>query len=215
MPVPGDDVAGLEPLTSIPGESPEDREARMLAHIGRHLTGRDLALRTELRYEIARLAENGVRMDHAISDLDARLGAEVRHRTDEDRRIDATVRDIPDRIMDLQKAMLDTKSELITAIQGRAPIQSGPSSAPSPTETSPTLGTLVLRSKPMQALVTAMAVLLVAVAVAVLAMALGPERAADVASSAVDKLPRYEIRATAEPAPIDAPAPGEPPAPAP
>ncbi len=188
-----DDVSrALDPLPHVVGETSEQREARLLAHIGAHLTARDRVLRAEIGHL-------GERMDAALHHLGHELAAEVRNRHDEDRRLDDAVREIPERIMDLQDAMLQTKTELITAIQ-RAPRDSAPAPSP-PSPRPPTFGTLVQTSRPVQGLVFALSALVAAIAVGVLAVAIGPEEAAGV----LDKLPSYS-----EPEPAAVPAPVEP-----
>lgn len=222
MPVPGDDVAGMEPLAAIPGEAPEAREARLITHINRHMTARDTAMRTFVTREVERLRQEGERMDLAITNLEHRVIAESRVRDEEHRKLDAEVREIPKQLIIIQDHILDTKKDIMSALRngavgpGAQVAEVAPSTpAPAPASPSPTLGTLILQSRPVQALVVAAAIFIVTLAVGVLAVALGRDRAADVTTSAVDKLPRYEISATAlEPAPVDAPAPGEPPAPA-
>ena len=218
----GDDVAGIAPLPAAEGdETPLAREGRLLAHIGRYLTGRDLALRTEFRREIGRLDEHGAKMDAALHHLTTDLAAEVRERRSEDRRIDDAVREIPDRIIDLQDAMIQTKTEVIQAIQSRpvaaapAPTLPAPDSGAPGTPSSPTLGWLVVHSRPVQALVFAAALLVAAGAVGVLALALGADRAGDVASDVVGKIPHYRVEAAAEPPTSQEPPVGEGPQPQP
>jgi hypothetical protein len=178
-------------------------------------------MRTFVTREVERLRQEGERMDLAITNLEHRALAESRVRDEEHRKLDAEVREIPKQLVLIQDHILDTKKDIMSALRGGALVGAGAAEPmqvqpTTPAVAPPTLGTLILQSKPMQALVVAAAIFLVALAVGVLAVALGRDRAADVASSAVDKLPRYEIRATAlEPAPVDAPAPGEPLAPAP
>ncbi len=202
-PQDADDMArALESLPAVEGETPAQREARLLQHIGRHLTARDLALRTELRREIARLDEQGAKMDAALHHMGHELAAEVVTRREEDRRLDDAVREIPERIMDLQTTVIRE----IQRAHGTSPAPQLPTPPDPPMPTpGPTLGTLVLTSRPVQALVAAFALLLAASAVGVLALAIGSDRAGDVATRAVDKLPHYPA-----PAPIEAPAPSEP-----
>lgn len=196
-PMDADDVAGIAPLEDVAGESPAAREARLLAHIGRHMQAHNLTIRTDLGLQIARL---GDRMDAALDHMGRDLAAEVRDRRDEDRRLDDAVREIPGQIITLQ----DT---IIREIQrSRSPV---PSPAPEPPPPTPTLGTLVQTSRPVQALVTATAALLAAAAVGVLALAIGSERAADVVGG---KLPTYQMEG---PPTSQEPPPGEPPQPQP
>lgn len=180
-----DDVASIAPLADVAGESPSEREARLLAHIGRYMQAHNLTIRTDLGNQIARL---GDRMDAALDHLGRDIAAEVRDRRDEDRRLDDAVREIPSQIISLQETV-------IREIQRSRP--SGSTPAPPP---GPALATLVQTSKPVQALVLAGALLMAAGAVGVLSLAIGPEGAAEV----VDKLPRYEIRSEspAQPAPV-------------
>lgn len=221
-----DEMAGLAPLDVVEGEGPAEREARLIAHIGRHLTGRDLALRTEFRREIARLDDRGDKMDAAMHHMGHDLAAEVRERRNEDRRIDDAVREIPNRIIDLQDAMIQTKTEVIQAIQGARSPGSGsgadapppplpPALAAGPGQPAPTLGWLVAHSRPVQVLVLAMAAFLAAGAVGVLSLALGADRAGDVAADVVDKIPRYRLEAAPEPPTSQEPPPGSPPEPQP
>jgi len=181
----GEDVAGIAPLADVAGESPAEREARLLAHIGRHMQGRDLAIRTDLGLQIARM---GDRMNAALSHMEADIAAEVRDRRDEDRRLDDAVREIPSQIISLQETV-------IREIQRSRSPAPAPEPPTPPAPQAPTLGTLVQTSRPVQALVAAAAALLAASAVGVLALAIGSDRAADV----VTKLPSYRIESSEPP----------------
>lgn len=160
-------------------------------------------------------------MDAAMHHLGHDLAVEVRERRNEDRRIDDAVREIPSRIIDLQDAMIQTKTEVIQAIQGARVVGSSPAvegpppPPPAAVDQTPTLGWLVVNSRPVQVLVLAVAALLAAGAVGVLAMALGADRAGDVAADVVDKIPRYRIEAAHEPPTSQEPPPGSPPEPQP
>lgn len=213
MPTPPDaeDMArAFEPLPVVEGETSTDREARLLAHIGRHLTGRDLALRTEFRREIARLDDHGAKMDAALHHLSQDFATEQRAREEADRELAAEQREVPRLMLGMKDDLLKMKSEIITAVQtghGAPPRAEGPHE-PQP----PTVATLIQTSWPMRALVFAFALFLAASSVGVLALAIGSDRAGDVATNVVDKLPHYP---TPAPQPARQPAPGASPEPQP
>ena len=131
-------------------------------------------------------------MDAALHHMGHELAAEVVTRRDEDRRLDDAVREIPERIMDLQTTVIRE----IQRAHG-APVQA-PLDPPMPVR-GPSLGTLVQTSWEVRLLTVGLAMLLGASAVGILALAIGQERAAEV----VDKLPSYPSERAPVPAPVE------------
>lgn len=216
----GDEMAGIAPLAEVLGETPRDREARLLDHISRHLTARDTALRTDFTRAIERVRHQGESMNVAITDLDSALSAEVRQREAEGRRlgerirtVDEEVRDIPRELVKIQDHLLKiaTKDEVAAVLNGGTLPVAPPSSEP------PAWHGLVRSSWAVQSLMFAAALFLASAAVGVLALALGSDRAGDVAADVVDKIPRYRIEASpaSEPPTSQEPPPGAPPEPQP